>query len=100
MISFSFVLHSTYGTGASSTCPESNWLRALDHSNCVAGDRQGCLKPGEMVLYSSWKNLRVGVLDNSWPVSHNLSYFIHQNVFSLHSVSVDQQWKADCQLGL
>lgn len=42
----------------SSACPESNCLRVLNHSNCMAGDRQGGLKPGEMVLSSpSWEDL-------------------------------------------
>lgn len=68
------LLHPTYGAGASSVCLEANWLRALSHSNDVAGDRQQDLKP-------SWEDLRMGVLDDSWPVSSNLSHFIHQNIF-------------------
>lgn len=66
-------------------CTPSHCLRALNHSNCMGGGRQGCLKPGELILSSpSWKDLRVGVLDNSWPVIYSLSHFINQNMFSRH----------------
>lgn len=79
------LLHSTYGAGASRVCPECNWLTPLNRSNYMAGHRQGSLKPGEMVLSCpSWEDLRVGVLDNSWPVISNVSHFIYQNMFSLH----------------